>query len=255
MYTVVTGVVIRAVAVRDHDVMITLFTREKGKVGVAVRGARKQHHKYGAIAHVYAYGTFTLRTSGTVYALVHGELVQRWRTLTDDVWLLAYVATLIEQVDQLVADGDVLPVLFDQLIQAMAALDAGCDAAVICSLCTLHMLTYTGFSPSMHACVCCGASDDAAWSVRAGGVVCRACAPKVADAHAIAPSRIRLLRTMVRTPIASIGHIRLSAQTIRWLQRMLWQWLDVHTSMHARARAVLVQLLAIDEQPRGNERS
>lgn len=242
----------RKIDYRDHDVIVTLWSREQGKVGVLVRGARKTQHRYTSVVQLYAMGRFVIRPSGSLYTLQHGERLQTWKMLSHDVVLLAYVAMMIEWVDQLLPEGDAPAWLYDQLVHALVALDGGSPPTMIASVFALHTFGYAGVAPAVHQCVACGAvihplSAQVGWSVRGGGIVCARCLVDVAhaidDLETIPYARVALLQKMMRADIAMIGTVRVSAQTEQWLQAMVWRWFDVHTTVQPRARTVLQQLL------------
>ena len=56
----VLGVVTRAVNYRDHDRILTLVTRERGKLTATARGCRKPQSKLLTAASPFCYGEYVL---------------------------------------------------------------------------------------------------------------------------------------------------------------------------------------------------
>ena len=60
MYLNVQALVLRVTDYNDRDVLLTLLTREQGKLTVKARGLRKKNNPMAAPCQLLAYGDFTL---------------------------------------------------------------------------------------------------------------------------------------------------------------------------------------------------
>ncbi len=54
----VQGIVIRSMDYGEGNKIITLFTRELGKMSVVARGAKKVKSRYGSSAQLFTYGDY-----------------------------------------------------------------------------------------------------------------------------------------------------------------------------------------------------
>ena len=60
MYVTTQGLVLRVSDYNDHDALLTLLTREYGRLTVKARGLRRKNSPLTATCQLLAYGEFTL---------------------------------------------------------------------------------------------------------------------------------------------------------------------------------------------------
>lgn len=168
----------------EADRILTLFSRERGKLDAVAKGARKTTSKFGARLDFFQLSRIELH-AGRSLDLVTGAtaLSTLWKELTepDSFAFASYVAEAIDAV----SEPD-LPVeeVFDLLFELHSALKAGIPVARLRAAVDLRLLRALGLSPELDACARCGAplgkrplsGGRAALSVHSGGLLCRNCA-------------------------------------------------------------------------------
>lgn len=87
-----TGIVLIAAPIGESDKRLVLLTRERGKVTVFARGARRPGNPFLAAANTFAFGTFYVKEARTAYQLVQTEIRNYFREITEDVELPAMEA-------------------------------------------------------------------------------------------------------------------------------------------------------------------
>ncbi|MEI7026703.1 DNA repair protein RecO [Paenibacillus sp. y28] len=240
------GIVIRAMDYGEGNKILTVFTKEYGKVGVMARGARKLKSRHAAISQLFTCGQFVLfKSGGGLASLTYGEIIQPHHTLRADLTLAAYGSYLMELTDRLLTDQDASPALYEQLKALLMALEEGKDPQVLAHIYELKLLQLSGVSPVLHACISCGEMDPAllnAFSVPAGGALCTRCRGHDASAVQLSPSLLKLLRVLSTADLKRIGQVELKAQTRSGLKQLLRSYVDHHLDLRLRSRAFLDQL-------------
>lgn len=164
----------------EADRIVSLFTREHGKVRAAAKGIRRTSSKFGARLEPGSHVDVQLAEGrGTLDVVTQVESLHP-PILGADYDRFCAAEVLIEAADKVVAE-DRSPALaqYRLLLGAIIALGRGSlpKAAVVDSY-LLRALAAAGWATSIEACVGCGATGDLRWfSPAMGGAVCPTCRP------------------------------------------------------------------------------
>ncbi|MET3290097.1 UNVERIFIED_CONTAM: DNA repair protein RecO (recombination protein O) [Brevibacillus sp. OAP136] len=238
------GIVIRTVDYGEAGKVLTLFTREHGKVGVMARGAKKPRSRLAAVSQPFTYGYFLVKTGGFGMAdLTQGEIVESFAALRQDLLLTAYTAYIVELFDRLTHEGEVNPFLFQLLLLTLRYLDEGRDAEVLCRIFESKMLIVAGIKPQLHACSDCGSTQEPfVISVTHGGLLCPNC--QVHDPYSITvtPTTWKLLRLFQMFDLERLGEIDVKPSTRSQLKHVLRRFIDEHLDIRLKSRNFLDQM-------------
>lgn len=245
----VEGIVIRAVDYGEGNRILSVLTKQAGKLSMMARGAKKVKSRFSAISQPFTYGEFVVFRSspqalGTINA---GEMIRSHQRLREELILSAYAAYLAEMTHRLVEDGERVEGLFDQLLAAFQALEDGKDAAIITNIYEMNMLAVAGFMPQLDACVLCGgnSSELIAWSASQGGVVCRSCRVRDPQAMEAGPTVLKLLRLFQQVDLRRIGNINISPANKMQLSHLIRSYMDAQLHVRWKSRDFLDQMLKV----------
>lgn len=174
------AIVLRTQKLGEADRIITLLTRNHGKVRAVARGVRKTTSRFGSrlepatVVDIQLYPGRNLDTVTQVEILApYGD------TISHDYPAFTATAAMLETADRLCEDRDRVVAQFNLLAGALAAMaqmqipsDLVMDAYLIRAVAT------AGWAPSFIACAGCGApGPHTAFNVSVGGAVCPECRP------------------------------------------------------------------------------
>lgn len=246
MLTRVEGIVIRATDYGEGNRILSVLTRQAGKLSMMARGAKKVKSRFSGLSQPFTYAEFVIfRGSGHSMGTINsGELLSSHHRLREDLLLSAYAAYIAEMTQRIVEDGEPMPELFEQLLAAYQALEEGKDAAIITHIYEMNMLAVAGFMPELHACVLCGRSDEGTVTLSAvnGGLVCRACRAKDAQAIEVTPGALKLLRMFQHMDLRRLGAVNVSQAAKDQLQHFIRAYMDTHLHVRWKSRQLLDQL-------------
>lgn len=185
------AIVLRMADFSESSRVVTLFTREFGKLAVVAKGARRLKSAFEAALDLLSVCNivFIRKSSAGLDILTEAKLAKRFKPRAGDLNSLYagyYVAELLEALSE---EYDAHPLLFDQ---AVAALDrfAGEDIPPNLSILRfeLTILREIGQLPALSECISCGAplepGQPAEFRAVHGGLMCLQC--RAAGAHSAA---------------------------------------------------------------------
>jgi DNA repair protein RecO (recombination protein O) len=195
------ALVIRVIDFSETSAVVTLFTREFGKVAALAKGARRLKGPFESALDLLARVriVFLRKSSEALDLLTEAQLERRFRSPGRDLSRLYGAYYVAELLNDLTDDDDPHPDLFDAACEALDALGGEStppgDAILRWELVALRIL---GHLPSLDACVECGkavaAGRRTSFGLAVGGVLCDACRPgkkHVASLSAPAVERLR----------------------------------------------------------------
>lgn len=268
----VDAVVLRHQPVGEADRVLTLFTREYGKMRVSARGVRKTTSRLAGRVQPYTHGRLLLARGRTLDVVAQGDVVRAFAGLQRDLFRSAYAAYVAELVDRFLPDRDSHPDVFEAVLDAFDVIErAPEDEAEVYALWfSLHLADSLGYRPEMAQCVICGrplpagASPDesgpdtsgaprrrssgargaAAWafSPGAGGALCPACAANEPSATRTAPGVLATGAYLLRSTADRARRLRVPERQRRALAGLVQAHLEYHLDGRLRAPGVIARL-------------
>jgi DNA repair protein RecO (recombination protein O) len=194
------ALILRLVEFSETSVVVTLFTRDFGKITAVAKGARRPQSPFEAALDLLALVRvlFLHKSSGAMDLLTEARLERRFRAASRDLARLHagyYVAELLRE---LTDDADPHPELFDEADRTLADLDGDAPVAMALVRFELAALRLLGHLPALHECVGCGTPLEAAGRVAfgqiAGGVLCPKCRAGQRSVVSVSSQAIAALR-------------------------------------------------------------
>ncbi|MBB6285012.1 DNA repair protein RecO [Geobacillus subterraneus] len=250
------AIVMRTVDYGETNKIVTLFTREWGKVAAMARGAKKPSSRLSAVTQPLAYGHYLVRRSRGVGLLHQGELIDSMRALREDLFAAAYAAYIVELTDKSTEEQKRNPYLFELLLQTLQYMSEGCDLEIMTFIYEMKMLSVLGIPPVLDRCARCGATEGRfSFSVKEAGFLCHRC--EAADPHrfSLSPASARLLRLFYHLDLARLGAISVKEGTKAELRAVLSSYYDEYAGLSLKAKRFLEQIAELkDKLDPGGER-
>ncbi|MEB3100683.1 DNA repair protein RecO [Ferviditalea candida] len=237
------GIVIRAMDYGEGHKIITLYTKEAGRVTVMARGAKKLKSRFSAIAQLFTYGEFVFFKTGAMGTLNHGEIIRSHHLLREDLLKAAYASYIAEMIDRMTEHEAGSSALFEQLEAAFEAIEDGKDPQIVAHVMEMKILEFSGYGPEFEACVSCGRETGlSVLSFQLGGVLCSPCQTKDPSARHIEEGTWKLLRLFRRMDLRRLGKISVKNETKKQIKPILRGLMDTHIGIQWKARNFLDQM-------------
>jgi DNA repair protein RecO (recombination protein O) len=173
-------IVLRAVNYRDHDRILTLFSREEGRITAQATGARRLKSALSVAAQPFCCAEYEFYTRGGRHYIKNALIREKFFRIQNDYEKYTAGCVMLELAEHILRHAGDWGRLFARLaytLYAMEADTAGADAALAYFL--VQAAEILGVFPAVDFCAVCGREmrDATEWSAAHGGAVCADCAP------------------------------------------------------------------------------
>jgi DNA repair protein RecO (recombination protein O) len=175
------AIVIRLADFSESSRVVTLFTRDFGKISAVAKGAKRLRGPFEAALDLLAACevVFLPKSSGGLDILTQAKLQQRFTPAAGHLGHLYAGYYLAELIDATCETHDAHPRLFDHSLACLKALSTSADLFVTLTRFEMVLLRETGHLPDMSGCASCGAAAEecahAFFVPASGGWHCQHC--------------------------------------------------------------------------------
>ncbi len=200
------AIVLRAIPWSETSLIVTLWTRDFGKIAAIAKGARRLRSPFESALDLLAHSSvvFLAKAGDVLDLLTEAKLLRRFRSSQQNLLNLYcgyYVAELLLAMTE---EGSSVAELFDLTQRTLEDLDRTDLPGEVLLRFELNILRLLGHMPSLDACVGCGESvviaESVAFGIESGGVLCRACLPGERSVVRLKKATLEYLIGMLQNP-------------------------------------------------------
>ena len=197
------AIVLRHTDWGEADRLLTLYTREQGKVRAVAKGARKINSRKAGHLEPFTRVKLQLARGRDLLIVTQAESVDAYQPLREDLTRMSAAAYIIELLDRFVPDEEVsVPSLYRLLTETLARLSTEPDPWLPVRYYEMRLLDFLGFRPQLFECANCGREilpEDQFFSYSAGGAICPRCGEGLRGLHKISIEALKYLRHFQRS--------------------------------------------------------
>jgi DNA repair protein RecO (recombination protein O) len=168
----------------EADRILTLFTRERGKLDAVAKGVRRARSHFAGRLEFGNECDFLMHRGRSLDVVVSAEIQRApWSRLVEPE-RYAVASVVAEMIDAFCEPELALPDVYELLVAAIAAIAASGKPQALLPRFSLRFLQMLGLAPPLTTCVQCGSplGSGAVWlDAQAGGIVDAACRERWRD--------------------------------------------------------------------------
>ena len=196
------GIVLRRIDLSEKDRILTVYTRELGKLSAVAKGARRPGSKLSGASEPFTYSKMFVAKGKDLDVLTQADIKESFPTVKSDISSIAYAVYMMELVNACVVEREPNAELFDTLLSSMYVLESCTDPEIATRYFELHLLSILGYEPNFEACLRCGSAigrKKVAFSPSLGGIICPECGVPPGDAIFVPGAMASYVRALRRT--------------------------------------------------------
>jgi DNA repair protein RecO (recombination protein O) len=237
------AIVLKSINWRDTSKIVTLFTREEGKISVIAKGARRLKSNYQGILESINLLEVIIYISASRKLQILGQatLENTFKQIRAEYEKTGYAFALLELTDIFFKEGAVDAVFFDFLKTLFLEMEKIPDPKFILWYFLLKLSSYLGFRPEFNGCAVCNNTitrDDTMFSMKEGAIICRSCHPTSDSTWTVSDAARKSL-----LELQNLNHKRISsAQIIIDEKFMYTEFLLTYLRFHSEENLELSSL-------------
>lgn len=221
----VDAVVLRHSDYGEADRLLTLYTRQRGKMRVVAKGARKIASRKAGHIEPFTHVKLQLAAGREMFILTQADTIDAYLPLRDDLILTSHTSYVIELLDRFTYEDETEnATIFRLVTDTLSRLASNADVWLVLRFYEMRLLDQLGFRPQLFECVNCGRAiqpEDQFFSFSAGGVICPRCGQGLKHLHPISVEALKYLRHFQRSSYAEASRAHPDADVQRETESLM----------------------------------
>ncbi len=229
----VEGIVIREVKYRDADRILTLYTKQYGRITASANGARRMKSPLHGVTQPFVQGEFSIYMGRNRNRIQNGRILASHYEICNDLDRLAYGQYLFELVALTTPEGEANERDYALLAKTLGLLSQA-EGRGLKSLIhgfEIKHLAFLGLRPQLDVCAVCGKREKQFLHFHAmhGGVICSDCVRRIQGSMRVGESVIPAMRYLLMRPFEEILAHPLTDAELRQVETGLLEFIFLQT--------------------------
>ena len=241
------AIVLRAMKYRETSQIVTLFTREKGKMAVLAKGARLLKSRFGSSLQPMSYTqvVFYHKPTRGLQTLSESAHVQFFHGISRNLEKISIGLRIVELIYALMPEEQQHPQVFNLLVEVLARLDeADAHAINLLPYFQMRLGMMLGFAPDIDRDMVEHLPDEGGvLALDTGAILLPDATPRAA--RRAARTALRAFAILARADLDTVMRMRLDADTRREVNALIEDFLRYHVedAYPSRSDKIIGQLL------------
>jgi DNA repair protein RecO (recombination protein O) len=149
------AIILRRSDFGEADRLLTVFSREFGKLRLLAKGVRKTNSRKAGHIELFMLTNMLVAQGRTWDIISQADIVEAYRDIREDLDKPSHAYYLAELIDRFTEEHDPNQPLFELFAFTLARLAHTDDPFVVLRHFELHLLGLAGYQPQLHFCAVC----------------------------------------------------------------------------------------------------
>lgn len=247
-----TGIVTKTTKYGETSLIVTMLTRDFGKISAIAKNARSKRSRMLAGLQLFAYSEIVMykaKSKNGLYSIDEMNVLESFNTLRTDLDKMAYASYFAEVANGAVPEDETEDEVLRLLLNALYAVDRGlCDYEKTKTVFEWRLVAVLGYAPQLKNCGGCGCEEGLfALSLVDGTVFCKDCMGEGQGFTQLSDNMRRIVEYIVTADIKQIFSFGASKTTINYLSRVSEIYLSIQLEREFKTLDYLKKVRALGE--------
>ncbi len=220
------GIVLRVRNLGEADRIVTLYTKERGKLNTVARGARRIRNRLLSPTQVFTHGRYLIFPGKGLHNLSQADIIHSGQVIRDDLEKFAYASYITELLDALTAEEDPTDSIFPLLAATLSLGEAG-RFTLAARAFEIRLMRELGYEPELYQCLHCRETLKGNISfTEQGGALCEKCVGHVPGSIPVSNGTWELMKRLLEWDFSRLTVLHPAANNEVELRRVMRRYLD-----------------------------
>ena len=224
------GIVVKEVSTGEADKILTIFTRNQGRISALSKGGKRPKSQLSAGSQILCYGEYMLYSGKEMYSVNSCEVIEPFYEIRNDMVKLTYAAHFMDIVLELIQENQPSARLLKLLLNTLHMLAKTQKSPELISVIfELRAVSIAGYAPHVNSCMSCGEAPDNSYcfSFSKCGFLCdrEKCSGEDRLSILLSPGASRAIQHIVYAPMEELFGFGLSEVVLEELGRITRKYL------------------------------
>lgn len=172
------AIVLKEVRYKDNSKILTIYTKEYGKIAVMASGAYRAKSQLIATTQVFSYSEYHLNKGRGILYLNQADLINSFYSIRERMERVTYGYYMLELVEKSLPEeqgNEKIFLLLEKGLRVLSKLNKNFLQFIIAY--ELKFISFLGYKPNIERCVSCNSikSRNIKFSISQGGIICSNC--------------------------------------------------------------------------------
>lgn len=230
------GIILKRIKASDGSNIISIFTKEKGKLIAGSTIAEKGRAKSNLSMKPFTYGRYDIYKGRNSYILNRADILQSFYSLGEDVDKYMNSSYILEFTDKVLMEEMPMPRLFRILIDTLILIEKRKQRyATLVLAYELKVLKELGYMPNLSECTICQSRVELeCLNVEQGGLICKNCIEETQfeDTTSLIYMEdlgiIDIIKYFLNSPISSFEKLAIDGEKVEIIRKIIDGLIGVH---------------------------
>ncbi len=238
MLTKVEGIIISTTLYQETSLVINIFTKEYGIIGLMAKGVKSIKNPLHALTLKYTYGFFYIYYKKEKLSLLKDvDIIDPFKNIHQDLNLLSYMAYITDLSQQVYKESHEIKI-YDMLINSLKQLNQKKDPQIIAQILEVKYLDYLGVGLYLDGCVSCGRKTNIV-TIKEGGLICKNC---YQNEPIYSLNMIKVIRIYYLLDLKKIPNLPIENDIKEEIDRFLNEYYSTYTGLYLKSKNFLSKL-------------
>jgi len=238
------AIVIRRGNLGEADRIVTLYTREYGKLAAAAKGARKPGSRFAGRLELFTQLRMLLGVGRTLDVVSQVEVIEPFAAIRGDLGRMGAASLIVEVADRATPEREPYPAFYRVLREALGLTARG-DAQLAAIWFVAQVLALSGYAPVVDRCAVCGRplKGAAAFSVALGGALCAADRGRDPEAVPVSAVALAAIGFLGEAQPTALQRITLDRQRRAEVETLLRRSVEHRFEVRLRSPLIIARMM------------
>jgi len=241
------GIVLKSTEFEEADKIVTIYTKNYGKISAIAKGVRKIKSKFGSSLEILTHSIFLIYKGRNIDIVSQTEILESFFSTSKEVIKFAFAANCVEIVNKLTEEREINIALFNLLKEILHGLRKANDPKLLTLSFKWQTISLLGYRPSINHCCRCNKSiedqKEMYFNIKEGGLLCNNCvAEDKEECINVSLYFVKLLRKILITHLSTISNATIPDNKMKELEKITNIYIGYHSEKSFKTNEFLRSL-------------